>query len=315
MYYLGIDLGATNVRAAVGDAEARVLGTARRLTPSGPTGEAVTEAVLAVATEACADVGIAPGTVAAAGIGSMGRLDGAGGVRSPANLDGGVGSVRLVDPLAGLLSTETVVLHSDTLAAAIGERFHTHPETEQFAYVTVSSGIGAGVIADGRPLSGWGGNAGEVGHTTIDADGFVDCGCGSAGHWEAYCSGTGIPRFARALHEREPTATSLSLGEESFSAADVFEHAPGDAFAERLLDRVAALNVRGFATVVNAYAPEVLSVGGAVALNNPERILTPLRERLGDEIVVDTPEITLCELGDRAGLKGALVSAIEADGG
>lgn len=314
MYYAGVDLGATNVRAVVGDERARILGRARDDTPSGSSGEAITEAVIGVVRRACAAADIEPNAIAAAGVGSMGKLHESGEIRVPANLGDGVESIPLVEPLSELLDTETIVLRSDTLMGAIGERYHAHPDVDQFAYVTISSGIGAGVIADGDPLSGWDGNAGEVGHATIDADGIVDCGCGSTGHWEAYCSGTGIPKFAHALYERDPEATSLPLDDESFSAVDVFEHAPTDAFADRVVDRVAVLNVLGVATLVNAYAPRVVSLGGAVVLNNPRRILDPLRDRLGDEIVVNEPTVECCELGESAGLKGAIVSAIEAHG-
>ncbi|WP_143415557.1 ROK family protein, partial [Halorubrum sp. SD612] len=183
MYYVGVDLGATNVRAVVGDETAAVLGAASRGTPRGPNGIAVTEAVLEVTRGACADAGIEPSEAVAAGIGSIGPLDLAEGiVQGPANLPDTVERIPLVGPVGRLLDTEEVYLHNDTIAGVIGERFHSERNPDDMVYLTISSGIGAGVAVDGNVLSGWDGNAGEVGHMTVDPHGFMTCGCGLDGH-------------------------------------------------------------------------------------------------------------------------------------
>lgn len=314
MYAVGVDLGATNVRAVVGDERMTIVGSARTTTPKGPTGEAITRAVLDVVREACHDAAVAPSSITGAGIGSMGVVDRTNGsVRLSANLTDGIGPIPLVQPLAELLEIDTVVLHNDTVTGAIGERHHTHSDVDSLVYLTMSSGIGAGVISNGTLLLGSDGNAGEVGHMTIDEAGRLPCGCGSAGHWEAYCSGTSIPRLARTLFDQEPVETSLPLECDEFAAEHVFAHAGTDAFATRVVDRIAELNVLGMANLINAYAPDVVSVGGAVALNNPKRVLDPIRDRIGDEVVVTVPEIAVSELGERAVLYGALVSAFADD--
>jgi glucokinase len=149
-----------------------------------------------------------------------------------------------------------------------------------------------------------------VGHTTIDADGTMTCGCGRDGHWEAYCSGNNIPAFARTLHDDDPVETAVPLDDPEFGAADLFEHAGADAFADRVVERVAELNTLGVANLVHSYAPRVVSVGGAVALNNPERVVGAVRARLDDAVLVDVPDVRVSELGDAAVLKGALASAL-----
>lgn len=310
MYCIGVDLGATNVRAVVGDETATVRSSAWDSTPVGPTETAVTDAVVGVVREACAAAGIDPATIEAAGVAAMGLLDTeAGVVREPANLDD-IGPIPLVEPLSELLQTEDVYLRSDTLAGAIGERFFAHPDVDDLVYLTISSGIGAGVIADGEPFQGRDGNAGEVGHTTIDADGFMTCGCGRPGHWEAYCSGNNIPGFVRALHDGDPDDTSVPLERADFTAADLFEYAGEDAFADSIVERLAQLNTSGVANIVYTYAPEVVSVGGAVALNNPDRVIDPIRNRIDEAVLVEAPEIVPGALGERAVLKGALASAL-----
>jgi glucokinase len=285
-----------------------VLGRDRRETPQGPSGIAVTEAVLAVLRTACAEAGVDPTEVAAAAIGSFGPLDLAEGtVTDPANLPDSVDRIPLVGPVENLVDGP-VYLHNDTAAGVIGERFHAERNPDDMVYLTISSGIGAGVCVDGHVLSGWDGNAGEVGHITLDPEGRMACGCGGDGHWEAYCSGNAIPRYARFLHDGE--ATALPLDSSAFSAADVFAAAGEDAFADRVLERVAEWNALGVASVVNAYAPLVIVVGGAVAINNEEFVLEELRERVPEGLVANVQEIRLTTLGDDVVLEGALASAM-----
>ena len=155
MYYVGVDLGATNVRAVVGDETATVLGSDERRTPRGPSGIAVTEAVLSVVRRACEDAAVDPSEAVAAGIGSIGPLDlAAGVVQGPANLPDTVERIPLVGPVSQLLDTDEIHLHNDTVAGVIGERFHAERNPDDLVYLTISSGIGAGVSVDGSVLSG-----------------------------------------------------------------------------------------------------------------------------------------------------------------
>lgn len=307
-YYAGIDLGATHVQAVVGDGEGRVLASNRRGTPQGPSGTDVTDAVLGTLRAACSDAGVDPGDVRAAGIGSIGPLDiAAGVVEAPANLSDGVDRILLTGPVEDIVGE--AYLHNDAAAGVIGERFYRPDTPDDVVYLTVSSGIGAGICVDGNVLSGVDGNAGEVGHVSLDPQGRMRCGCGGSGHWEAYCSGANIPRYARHLQERDPVETDLPVAGE-FGAPDVFDLAGEDPLADRVLDRIARLNAMGMATVVHAYAPAAVSVGGAVALNNPQLVLDPVRERLPDLVMTAVPDLELASLGSDAVVKGALASAL-----
>ena len=308
-YYVGVDLGATHVRAVVADARGEVVGRARSSTPTGPAGIAVTEAVLDTVRAACADAAVEPPRVAAAGIGSFGPLDlAAGTVEQPANLPDDIDRIPLTGPLENLVDSEEVYLHNDTIAGLIGERFYGPRTPDDVVYLTMSTGIGAGVAVDGNVLSGWDGNAGEVGHMTLDPDGRMTCGCGSPGHWEAYCSGNNIPRYAQRLAATEELPTDLPL-DDGFTAADVFGM-PDDPLAARTLERIADWNTQGLANVCHAYAPLVVYVGGSVALHNPETVLDPIRERLADHLLVNVPDVELTSLGDEVVVKGALASAL-----
>jgi len=309
--YAGVDLGATYVRAIVGDETGEELGSHKQQTPQGPTGIKVTEAVLETLRRACEAAGVEPTDLRGVGIGSIGPLDLAdGAVENPANLPDSIDRIPLVGPISNLAETEDVYLHNDTIAGVIGERFHSDRNPDSMVYMTISTGIGAGVCVDGHVLSGWDGNAGEVGHITLDPDGFMECGCDKPGHWEAYCSGKNIPRYAKALYEAEDWETDLNVLDEDFSAVDIYESAGEDEFADYVIERVTDWNIQGFANVIHSYAPLVIYVGGSVAMHNEELVLDPVRERLKDHVFVNMPEIKLTTLGDDVVLRGALASAL-----
>ncbi|MFB6138826.1 MAG: ROK family protein [Halosimplex sp.] len=310
--YAGVDLGATNIRAVVGDESGGVLGSRRTETPQGPSGIAVTEAVLDALRGACAEAGVDPTRIVAVGIGSIGPLDLAEGViENPANLPDTIDRIPLTGPIGELVDSDEVHLHNDTTAGVIGERFFSDRNPDDMIYLTISSGIGAGVCVDGNVVSGWDGNAGEVGHMTVDPNGFMTCGCGIDGHWEAYCSGNNIYRYAQELHDEDPVETSLPLESAELSSADVFDHAgEGDEFADYVVDQVTQWNVIAVANMIHAFAPLVIYVGGAVTLNNPERILDPIRDRLDDVVFGNVPDVQLTNLGDDVVVKGALASAL-----
>ncbi|PSP74890.1 glucokinase [Halobacteriales archaeon QS_1_68_20] len=324
-YYAGVDLGATNLRAVVADEEGTVIGSDRRPTPQGPTGIDVTEGVLSTLRAACEHADVDPARIRAAGVGSIGPLDlAAGAIVDPANLPDGVDRVPITGPVDQLTGGDEVYLHNDADAGAIGERFYSDRNPDDMVYLTISTGIGAGVAVDGSVLSGWDGNAGEVGHMTLDPQGRMTCGCGKDGHWEAYCSGEAIPEFARLLHEEDVAwsatgaapedaagmETDLPLADPEFSAADVFDHAGEDAFADYVIGQLAHWNTMGVANIVHAYAPLVISIGGAVALNNEELVVGPIREGLEEMVMTNLPEVRLTEFGDDVVVRGALASAL-----
>jgi len=309
--YAGVDLGATYIRAVVGDGTGKELGQDKRETPPGPTGIAVTETVLETLRAACTDAGVDPTDVEAVGVASVGPLDLAEGVvENPANLPDTIETIPLTGPLGNLTGTDEVYLHNDAVAGVIGERFHSDRNPDNMAYLTISTGIGAGVAVDGHVLSGWDGNVGEVGHMTLDSDGMMTCGCGQDGHWEAYASGQNIPRYAREFYQAGDWETDMPVMDADFRAPDLFEYAGEDDFADAFIDRLATFNAMGVANIVQAYAPLVIYIGGAVAENNPDLVVGKIRERLPEMVFGNIPELNITTLGDDVVVKGALASAL-----
>ncbi|WP_267161164.1 ROK family protein [Halovenus salina] len=305
MSYLGLDIGGTTLAAAVATDGVEPVATATVPTPQGTEKQTATERLRGLVEQVCEAAGLKPTAITAAGVGSVGPLDQKqGAVTSPANVSDE--TVPVVEVLRDLLGTDAVVLHNDATCGAIAER--RAASAENLVYLTLSTGIGAGIVADDKVVLGEDGNAGEVGHLTVDPAGTLPCGCGGEGHWEAYCGGANLPRYARHLHETESVETRLSLGGSTFTAGDIFAAASEDDLAALVLERVGYWNTVGVAALVQTVAPACVAVGGAIARNNPDAVLEPVRERLPEQTFLDAPEIRLATCEEPV-LTGALVAA------
>jgi len=301
--FLGLDVGATTTRAVIGDGDGTVLASRARGTP-GESSEAVAEEIRDLVRAVCAAADVDPVDVVAAGIGSMGPLDrGAGLAVDPPNLD--LHRVPLVEPVEAVLDAD-VYLHNDATAAAIGERFVRDPDLPNLVYLTVSTGIGAGAIVDGEPLVGATGNAVEAGHFALDPDGPTLCGCGGAGHWEGYASGANLPAYARHLAATEGIETGLDMA--SLDAATLYEST--DPLAATVRDRAADWHTQGLATLAHAYDPELVAIGGTVAVQNPTAVVDAVRDRLPTLVTGSRPAVELTALGEDGAARGALACAI-----
>jgi glucokinase len=158
-----------------------------------------------------------------------------------------------------------VVLENDGVAAAIGEwRFGAGRGLRDFVYMTVSTGIGGGVIADGRVLRGRRRMAAHLGHMTILPQGQV-CTCGNPGCWEAQASGTALGQAARDRVAGAPSSSLATLGD-ALTAVDVVNAArAGDAFASALVAREAELLGIGIVNLLHLYSPQAVVMGGGVS--------------------------------------------------
>ena len=186
---------------------------------------------------------------------------------------------------------------------------------KDLAYITLSTGIGGGVIVDGHLLVGKDGNAAEFGHLTIDSTGRLRCGCGGRGHWEAYCSGNNLPNFLRLELKRKGVKRSLlyELAGKDLSnlSAEMFFEAvrAGDGLSLELLQEIGRLNAMGFANVVNAYDVSLITVGGSMALKNGKLLVEPIKRYLKDYLINRPPRIMITPLGEDIGLYGAIALA------
>ena len=303
--FLGIDLGGTQLRVARVNAAGQVLAAERRETDrSGP--EAVISQMVALA-------GALRGpAVRALGVGVPGTVDRAAGtVLGVPALPGWGGA-----PLAARLRAATglpVVLENDAKAACIGEwRAGAGTGSDNVAYVTVSTGIGAGIVAGGRLLRGAAGLAGELGHTRL-TERSVSCACGRTGCWQALVSGPALAARARAVAGPGSRLAALAGGAPLSSRHVGVAAAEGDPTALALLAEMAEWLGVGFANLQHAYDSERIVVGGGMsALLEPMRagIETTLHARLLPGF--RPAAILRAALGDDAGLVGAAMAARDA---
>lgn len=244
------------------------------------------------------------------GISSPGPIDPwRGVVISPPNLAGwrDVPLSRTIGERLGL----PAFLERDTNVAIMAEwRFGAARGASHAIYITVSTGIGGGIVIGGRPLVGPDGTAGEVGHLTVELDGPT-CGDGSPGHVEAIGSGTAIAREGREALARgvAPGLAELAEDPDAVDAALVARAADaGDAACQAILDRAWVAIGAACAGLVNLLNPEVIVLGGSIAVHRPElfRVVRYELERRAFPIPARRVRVELAEHGDDVSLIGSL---------
>lgn len=310
---IGIDIGATKIRVGIGDRKGNIYRKKVVFTPKEGDCYTISNLLIEIIDELINGVSE---KIRGIGIGSIGPLNlQEGAIIGTANIN--IKRIELVKPLEEKYRLP-VVLFNDCVAAVWGEKhFGQGRNVNNLVYITLSTGIGGGVIVNGHLLLGKDGNAHEIGHIVIDYEGRLICGCGGPGHWEAYCSGSNLPKYARLLIEEGKVKCETSASKELFNriidgTADtkmIFQKAhQGDKLALQIVEHVGRLNAIGFANVVTVYDPELIIVGGAIAINNPELVLKPIRKHLGRYTLNREPRIVLTQLGDDVGIYGALAA-------
>lgn len=259
---VGIDLGGTQVRAALVDAQGAVLARAASRTDALGGPEAVMQQIVGLVSEVTQ--GVPRADLAGVGVSAPGPLDSEAGLIVCIPTLPGWTDVPIVALLQAALQ-RPVVLENDGVAAAIGEwRFGAGRGLQDFVYMTVSTGIGGGVIADGRVLRGRRRMAAHLGHMTILPQGQV-CTCGNPGCWEAQASGTALGQAARDRVAGAPGSSLAALGD-ALTAVDVVTAArAGDAFASALMAREAELLGIGIVNLLHLYSPQAVVMGGGVS--------------------------------------------------
>ncbi|MFB6180901.1 MAG: ROK family protein, partial [Candidatus Nanohalobium sp.] len=258
MVFLCVDIGATNTLIGLGNDEFEVLD--RQKTKTFLKG---IEAELLQTLEKSSHTKKEVEKIAVA---AAGPIDRESEFFHPPNVseESGMEEIDLGSPLRKL---GELTIMNDCAAAAIGEHRYGKNPKEDMVYITISSGIGAGVIMNGELVEGWKGNFAEIGHINTGSEG-LKCGCGARDHWEAYSSGNNLPKMAEKLFDAE------------FSdAKQVFEEAEkGDRKAEKTIRKMQEINARGVADTVNVYNPQKIVLGGALPLNHAQTVVEPLKQ-------------------------------------
>lgn len=300
---VAIDLGATTTRVALFGPGGEILGRVTSPTPgTGDSPEIITLHLAGLIRKVLPGEGEpAP---AAIGISAAGPIDHhRGAVVRPPNLP--FREIPLADPLGEEFGLP-IRLANDCHAGVLGEAiFGAGSGCRNLVYITLSTGIGGGVICNGRLVLGRDGNAAEIGHFHVDSTFGLPCGCGGTGHWEGYASGRYIPRFFTRWCDLKGHAAGET---DISSAAGIFAAARrGDPVPLGFLEALGEINGRGTSNVIVAYDPSRIIMDGSVVLRNEDLILPYLLPCI--DRFLPLPEIRLTALGGLAPLYGASVIA------
>ncbi len=316
-FLVGVDLGGTNVRAAVVTEDKKVLERASGPTEAERGPEAVMEAIRQVVERAMAESGRDRSGLMAVGIGAPGPMNWKTGVvYSPPNLPGWK-NVPLAEEMSKRLGGVPCFVENDANVACYGEYWLGAGQgAENMCTLTLGTGLGGGIVTHGKLLRGVDGTAAEIGHLKVQREGRR-CGCGARGCLEQYASVTGMRRTAwEGIQAGRPTLLR-EMCDNDFDrltgkmVSDA--EARGDAFAGWVIDETATWLAMGISSLINLLNPEkVVLYGGMVAAG--ERLLAPARalaKGTSFEVPARTADIVTAALGDDAGVIGAAGTALD----
>jgi glucokinase len=310
----GIDLGGTKIQTVVVDADNKVLGQARHPTPDTGGPEDVAKEIIVTMGEAAEQAGVKTTDLAGVGIGSPGDADEKTGVVSDArNLPNWIGPYPLGERLSADLGVP-VRVGNDVQVAVQGEfELGAAKEFNTILGVWWGTGVGGGLILDGKPWLGRGAAA-EIGHVVVKMGG-ARCTCGRKGCMEAYAGRMAMEIKARKEVEKGAKTDLFKIMEERGRdrlTSGIWERAlkHGDDLAIRLMDRAVKALGAGVASCVNVIDPEAVIIGGGLGVRMGEKYVRRIAARMHPHLFVDDrpPEIRLAALGDLGGaIGGALL--------
>jgi glucokinase len=307
----GIDLGGTKIQTAIVDTDGKVVGEARHPTPTEGGPEDVAAAMATALREAAEDAGVETSELTGVGVGSPGDADEKTGIVSAArNLPGWEGKFPLAENLKEALGTEVKIGNDVQVATEAEFQLGAGKEFESLLGVFWGTGVGGGLILDGKPWLGRGAAA-EIGHVVVKRGG-AKCPCGREGCLEAYAGRKAMEAEARKRHEDGEKTDLFKLMEKHDKprlTSGIWERALDheDKLAEELIERAVEALGTGIASAINLLDVEAVILGGGLGIRFGERLMEPLTEEMGKHLFVDErpPAIRVASLGDLGGAIGA----------
>lgn len=312
MYYIGIDLGGTNIACGIVDVNGRLLlKKSCKTGPSRPAEEIMTDMTKLV-DEVIAESGFEKDKIAFLGVAAPGIANSDSGViEYSCNLPSFL-NFNIVEDLKKRTGIAKVGLENDANCAAKGEaEAGAAKGCKSSVFITLGTGVGGGVILDGKVFHGFNFAGAELGHVVIEADG-VPCSCGRKGCWESYSSATALCRMTEEEMNENPESLMWKIvreGKGYVNGRTVFDALRlGDESAKKVLEKFTRYLAIGITNMVNIFQPEILSVGGGISAEG-ETLLAPVREILEREQYsrncVRKTVLKKAELGNDAGIIGA----------
>ena len=315
MYYLGIDLGGTNIAAGIVDENFKIVSKGSVPTLANRDGELIVKDMATLCKKLVADMGLTIDDIEYAGIATPGTANSDTGVVEYAN-----NLPFLKFPIADLLKkhlgVKKVYIENDANAAAKAEAVAGAAKGAQYSVmITLGTGLGGGIVIDGKVYSGFNHAGAELGHIVIEKDGKL-CSCGRRGCWETYSSATGLVNMTKEhlIKARENGVHSLIEdmidGDINRVNARVAFAAmkQGDELGAKIVDEYISYLASGVATIINIFQPNILTIGGGVC-NEKDYLIKPLVEKVFYQTYTKSPtpqtQIKVAELGNDAGIVGA----------
>ncbi len=314
MYYIGIDLGGTNIAIGIVNEDKKIIHKGSTPTNASRDGELIVKDMAALTEKLLKEANIPLSEVAHVGIGTPGAINcETGEIVYAANLN--FVNFPIVKYFKKHLPVEAVHVENDANAAAFGEAVAGAARGSKFSVmVTLGTGVGGGIVIDGKVYSGFNHAGGELGHMVIHHNGRP-CTCGRRGCWEAYSSATALSAMTeeKVLECKEKGIPSLMVKEYDahgrVSARTAFSAMKqGDAPAKEVVDTYIDYLACGISNIINIFQPEVLTIGGGVC-NEKENLLVPLMKLVETEQFTranrEKTRVVIAELGNDAGIIGA----------
>ena len=309
-YYVGIDLGGTNIVAGVVDENYNIISKASTKTNCPRPEKEIADDMAKMALQAVKNANLEISDIEWIGIGTPGIANSATGIIERANNLGFV-NTPMVKYIKETID-KPVFIENDANAAAYGEFVAgAAKEARNAICVTLGTGVGAGIIIDGKIYSGSNYAGAEIGHTVIEVDG-AECSCGRKGCFEAYSSATGLIRMSKEAMEKNPDSIMNKMAQEKggkVTARTSFDAVrAGDKSAKEVVDKYIKYLAAGITNTINIFQPDILCIGGGVC-NEGDPLLLPVKALVENEDFAKNSEkrteIVIAKLGNDAGIIGA----------
>ncbi len=311
MYYLGIDLGGTNIAIGIVDEDYKIIKKGSTPTVSDRDLEEIVKDIATLSKKLLAETNIDISEIAHAGIGSPGSIDSENGVVICSN-NLPMFNYPIVDVLKKYLPIKNIYVENDANAAALGEAMGGAAKGAETAImITLGTGVGGGIIINGKIFGGFNHAGGEIGHMVIEYDG-EPCTCGRKGCWETYSSATALARMTREkLAETKDTLMWELVGGDINKASARTPFAAmkqGDKAGKEVVDKYINYLACGITNLINIFQPNIICIGGGVA-NEKDYLIKPLAEIADKDQYTSgyalKTKICVAELGNDAGIIGA----------
>ncbi|MBO5415059.1 MAG: ROK family protein [Clostridia bacterium] len=310
MYKIGIDLGGTNIAVGLVDDDYKLVLKKSRPTNAHRTPEEIAADMSALCIEVCEAAGISIKDIEKIGIASPGVVDPKTGVAVHADTLP-FNRFPLADHIRRGTGVQNIALENDANCAALGEAVAGAAKGKSSGImITLGTGVGGGVIIDGKVYAGFNHAGAELGHMVIEKGG-VRCSCGREGCWEAYSSATALIRMTKEKIEecRASGRDTIMFKAEKVSgrtACDAMRQ--GDAPAREVYEKYISYLATGITNMLNIFQPEVLYLGGGVS-NEGQSLIDDLSPLVYKEVYggreIELPELKIAQLGNDAGIIGA----------